>query len=318
MSSEGAGRSASRSVLPPGMAMALATVTRLERQGRYAWLAVEAPELAALRPRGAAPVLKVFIAPRPGDVPALPTFSPTYLPSWPSESERPTVRSYTAVDYRAADARIEFLAFDPGAGSWWVDHLSLGDPLGVIGFKHELVLDDEPRVVVAVGDRSGAGGIAALSRQLPPDVALHVVVPETGWPLEVLAARDGLTVQRARTDHLGFPVVDWSDVAATSEAPASATSVWLAGEVTPVAALRGEAIAAGVLPTGIVAQPYWRAGQTRDEFDAALSVRYRDAAARGVDIQDPVVAADLELRWPAPDRVQPQALDTPREDGADA
>ena len=107
--------------LPPGMAMALATVTVVESEGRYARLVVEAPEFADLRPTGAVPVFKVFIPARPGRVPALPSFGAKYLPAWASEAERPTVRSYTAVEFSAAEARIEFLAFDPGAGSWWVE-----------------------------------------------------------------------------------------------------------------------------------------------------------------------------------------------------
>ena len=166
----------------------------------------------------------------------------------------------------------------------------------VIGFKHEMVLDGAAQVLIAVGDRSAAGGIAALSRQVRQDVAVHVVVPDMDWPMDFLADRTDMVVHRAPADGTGFPEVDWPGVAALAGVPASTVALWLAGEVTPVAALRAEAIAAGVAPNRIVAQPYWRADQTRDEFDAVLSARYRDAAERGIDIQDPVTAADLELR----------------------
>lgn len=280
-----------RPTLPNGMAMTLATITELSRdEAGYAVLRLHAPELADLRAAGAAPVFKVFIPATPGEVPVLPQFGVKYLPSWEGERRRPTIRSYTAVEFSAERAEIVFLAYDHGGRPWWVDGFETGQTIGVIGFRHEVMLPSDVTTVIAVCDRSAAGAMAALSRQLPDHAALRAVIADGPLPEGWFVSSGTRELVTASADETGFPQVSWAELA-----PADSAALWLGGEVDPTRRLRAEAIAAGVPATRITAIPYWSRGRTRDEFDQVLSARYVEAAARGVDISDSTVGAELEL-----------------------
>lgn len=281
-----------RAVLPPGMAMSAVTIASLTRRDGYARVVLEAAELAGLRPRGAAPVFKVFIPEHPGADPVPPSFDAKYLPVWPEGAPRPTVRSYTALEFSATGGTIEFLAYDHGHGGWWLDRFGPGDTVGVIGFKHEVLVDDGTETVVAAGDASAAGAVAALARRLPPRVRLYAAGPEAAWPDGLLDGRPDAELVAAPVDEHGFPAVTWARLAPHA---GSSPVLWLGGERSSVARLRSEAVDAGVDPVRITSMPYWLAGRTRDEFDAELSARYREAAARGQDLGDPLLVARIEL-----------------------
>lgn len=149
---------------------------------------------------------------------------------------------------------------------------------------------------MAVGDLSALGAVAALARQLPSSVQLVAAIPKAGLvSLNPVEARPDAAVLESLIDDRGFPAVDWADLAAAVKKPASTIALWLGGERTSVAPLRKQAIATGVDPVRVTAQPYWAQGLTREEFDYELSGRYREAAEQGLDIRDPLVGVELEL-----------------------
>src|SRR5690606_10139904 len=151
---------------PPGMVMAQAAIAALDRdRSGYARVVLESPAFAELAPGGAAPVLKVFIPPRPGEAPVLPALGAKYLPRRPPQPARPTVRSCAALDCAAGGTAVQSAALGH-PGGWWPAGFSPGDRLGSIGFKPGLVPRGDVEHLVAVGDRSAAGAMAALARQV--------------------------------------------------------------------------------------------------------------------------------------------------------
>lgn len=281
--------------LPPGIEMSLTAITAIERLAdRFARITLQSPIFTGLRPPGPAAVFKLFIPPTAGDEPILPSFGAKYLPSWGDPAAQPTVRSYTVVDLAPESQQLSFIAYDPGEGSWWVDRFAPGHTLGFIGFKHALVPPAGCTDIIAVGDASAVGALTALRRHTAHRV--HVTAPSDLDLIEsVTATCDQPAVRLAATDEHGFPAVTWASLAEPAGVQAATTSLWLGGEVDSVRSLRSLALTAGVPPGAIVAHPYWSAGHDRDAFDRELAGRYRAAAAAGRDIQDPLVATEIEL-----------------------
>ncbi|MGC0362536.1 NADPH-dependent ferric siderophore reductase [Rhodococcus sp. 27YEA15] len=282
-------------VLPPGMVMTVAAVTGLERDGSgFVHVRLEADAFAHAQPSGAAPVFKLFIPQEKGAHPPLPSFDAKYLPSW-GDQKPPTVRSYTAVGFTPGSTVVAFTAVDRGAEHWWLDRCAVGDQLGFIGFRHEVVVPPSVSTVVAVGDVSAFGAVAALSRQDRDDVNVHAVLP-TGsqWP-EGLSMQRPQRVSTVAAGSTGFPRGSWADISGTAAVTESDCVLWLGGELAAVAALHADAVAAGLDPSRIFTQPYWRKGRTRDEFDGEMSILYQGALAAGEDISDRVTATRIEL-----------------------
>ncbi|KIM18014.1 hypothetical protein QV65_00140 [Rhodococcus erythropolis] len=197
------------------------------------------------------------------------------VPSWEADPRRPIGRSYTAIDFNPGDRRITFDVIDLGKPDWWLNRTGVGSRVGVIGFKHELVLVPGVTDVVAVGDRSARPAVGSLTK-LAEQVRIHSFTGPSG-------------------EH-GFPDIEWVDIVDRTKAQTESTMLWIGGEKSCVARLRNQAIENGLPSSRIVALPYWSAGRTRDEFDHALYRLYQRAAADGIDISDPVVAADIELQ----------------------
>src|SRR5690606_3318916 len=281
---------------PPGMVMAQAAIAALDRdRSGYARVVLESPAFAERAPGGAAPAFKVVIPPPPGAAPVLPALGAKYLPSWPPPAVRPTVRSRTALDCSPGGTAVVFAALGH-LGGLWLDGFSPGGRLGFIGFKHGLVPPGDVEHLVAVGDPSAAGAMAALARQVRAGIAVHLVLPRgPALPDWLAAPRASGTSTAADTGGYGFPRIGWAEITELTGAPPARTALWLGGEVRPVRELRAQALRGGLDPARITAIPHWSRGLSRDEFDRELSVRYRRAADRGVDIMDPAVAAEIEL-----------------------
>ncbi|MFC7739979.1 siderophore-interacting protein [Nocardiopsis composta] len=280
---------------PPGMVMAQAAIAALDRdRSGYARVVLESPAFAELAPGGAAPVFKVFIPPRPGEAPVLPALGEKYLPSWPPQAERPTVRSYTALDFSPGGTAVEFAALGH-RGGWWLDGFS---PVTGSASSVSNTAWCRPETW-STWSRSA---IPLLRARWPPSPGRSARASPSTWcsprpgpPRLAGRAARLRDIDRRRHRRVRLPRIGWAEITELTGAPPARTALWLGGEVRPVRELRAQALRDGLDPARITAIPYWSSGLSRDEFDRELSVRYRRAADRGVDIMDPAVAAEIEL-----------------------
>ncbi|MEE2056048.1 siderophore-interacting protein [Rhodococcus artemisiae] len=260
-----------------GIVMTRAHITDITpRPGSILRFRVHAPLISQMRPRGLAPVFKIFTARSRDARLTLPTFDEHQLalPTWESDPSRPIARAYTALCFVPGADHIIFDALDLGAAASWVHRARIGDTVGVIGFKHEFIVDDTVDSVLLVGDRSTSPAVDEILRSCP-DRARTTVLPTDvsfddgdSWETRMQSALVGAG------DH---------------------TSVWIAGEVDLVAAGRRIAIASGVPGSRIVSLPYWHRDLSREDFDRVLYRRYQRAAEAGLEISDPEIAAQIEL-----------------------
>lgn len=259
--------------LTNGMVMTMVTVESLDEiDSRFHRLIVQAPELRDIvTTTGMAPALKLFV-PRAPDYPVtLPGLDSNNLADsgWESDPKRPILRTYTASEFDRKVGRIACDVLDLGLPGSWLYRVAVGDRIGLIGFKNELQVPSTHTKIVAIGDLSARPSIDSIKSNAPVGVTVSAFVEQQERP--------------------------WGDIAAEADASPVDTTIWIGAEVSEVARLRREALAAGFATEQILALPYWARGRTRDEFDHDLYRRYRKAAEAGRDISDPNVAADIEL-----------------------
>lgn len=260
-----------------GMVMTLAHITDISpRPDQLLRFRVEAPLIGRMRPRGLAPVFKIFTARTEGSPITLPVFDKNRLAlaSWESDPTRPIARAYTALDFTSGDQHIIFDALDLGITHNWMHRARVADKVGIIGFKHELSLDEESTRLLLVGDRSAKPAIDEILRSAPS--CLRTTVIDLG---------EGADAENTALRQLRLAIKD---------APAS-TAVWIAGEAQQVAAAREIALASGIAPSHIIVLPYWHQGLSREHYDQALYRRYQAAADNGESLTDHETIARIEL-----------------------
>ncbi|MEV5831464.1 siderophore-interacting protein [Spirillospora sp. NPDC052242] len=256
-----------------GMVMTLARITSVSpRPDNFLRFRIQAPLITRMRPRGLAPVFKIFTARNAGAPVTLPTFDEHRLavPSWESDPARPIARAYTALEFAPGTDSITFDALDLGASGSWIHRAKVGDTVGAIGFKHELVLDENTETLVIMGDRSARPAITEILRATPADLRTTVIDMDASGDTE-----NALRAALAEADER--------------------TTVWIAGEVRRVAAGREAALAHGITPTRVLSLPYWHEGLGREHYDRILYRRYERAAAAGLPISNEETAARIEL-----------------------
>ncbi len=220
------------------MVMTVASIAEVEqRTDDTVRVVLQSSEFGNLSVRGAAPVFKLFVPREPADEMMLPTLGSDKLavPSWEADPRRPIGRSYTAIDFNPGDRRITFDVIDLGKPDWWLNRTGVGSRVGVIGFKHELVLVPGVTDVVAVGDRSARPAVGSLTK-LAEQVRIHSFTGPSG-------------------EH-GFPDIEWVDIVDRTKAQTESTMLWIGGEKSCVARLRNQAIENGLPSSRIVALPY--------------------------------------------------------------
>lgn len=260
-----------------GMVMTLARVTSISpRPDRFLHFRVDAPLIARMLPHGLAPVFKIFTARTDGAPITLPTFDKNRIaiPSWESDPTRPIARAYTALHFTPGDTHITFDALDLGHADSWTRRARSGDTVGIIGFKHELTLQENIKRLLLIGDHSAKPAIDEILRSTP--------------------------------EHLGSTVIDLNSAVSDEHDLETAirssltddgknTIVWIGGEVQHVATVRSTAIASGIDPAHIISLPYWHQGLSREHYDRVLYRRYQAAAERGESLTDPTIIAQVEL-----------------------
>ncbi len=202
--------------------MTVASIAEVEqRTDDTVRVVLQSSEFGNLSVRGAAPVFKLFVPREPADEMMLPTLGSDKLavPSWEADPRRPIGRSYTAIDFNPGDRRITFDVMDLGKPGWWLNRTGVGSRVGVIGFKHELVLVPGVTDVVAVGDRSARPAVGSLTN-LAEQVRIHSFTGPSG-------------------EH-GFPDIEWVDIVDRTKAQTESTMLWIGGEkaVSPACATK--------------------------------------------------------------------------------
>lgn len=210
------------------------------------------------------------------------------IPYWPEGTTQPLLRAFTVRTFDPDRSRLEFDVALHASGMFvdWLRAGPVGCQVALSGMRREFAPGHEVDSYVFAGDAGALPAIAAVVESLDASVTCYLQVPDRA-DRELLGARDGLTVH-------------WVDDLATGlpdHPPPGRVQVWLAAEAGAVRAVRGQVIGRwGVDRDDLHASAYWRSGHDATRFDAVNLVRYQQAAGQGLDITDPDVREELELR----------------------
>ncbi|RKR80572.1 NADPH-dependent ferric siderophore reductase [Mucilaginibacter gracilis] len=194
-------------------------------------------------------------------------------PSWENPATKPIVRTYTIrlIDQLKGELSIEFfLHGDEGCASTWASNVKIGDELG-IGIKPGKPLPQVDWYLFA-GDETAIPAIAAMLESLP-ESARGMALLEVGSAVDTFeiktdssviirwfgrngepAAESGLLLSAIKD--VSFPDPDFGS-----------RLVWIAGEYTPVQAIRAYVTQKmGLNRDELRAVVYWKAGLAEDEF----------------------------------------------------
>jgi NADPH-dependent ferric siderophore reductase len=166
------------------------------------------------------------------------------------------MRDYTPVRYdrRACELDLEFVLHEAGAASDWAAQAMPGQILQVGGPKGSMLLPDDLRWLLMVGD---ATALPAMTRAL------------ASWPAHCTGQLAVLMPSPAERRDLGLPdgvTLHWQDNEASTleflqgwAPPPGPGFVWCAGEAQQVDGWRGVLISRpGVRPDRIKASAYWK------------------------------------------------------------
>lgn len=207
--------------------------------------------------------VKLFV-PDPGErVARVPALGPEGIRPDP-HGERPIGRDYTPRHHQLASGRLEIdIVLHPGGrAASWAETAAFGDIVGVAGPRGSRVLRRVPRRLVLVGDETAL-----------PAIHNFLLGADAGQAVDVVASvTDAGEVQRLVTD--AALDVEWVDRAlvddatgsvigalAALEPPDGSTLVFVAGEASMVASVRGWVRDTWELPAEwIDARGYWKRG----------------------------------------------------------
>jgi NADPH-dependent ferric siderophore reductase len=205
--------------------------------------------------------VKIFL-PAPGDdEPNLPVWGPDG-PSFPDDTARPTVRTYTPRRFHPAtnELDLELVVHGEGPASAWASSAQPGDRLAVAGPGRHYEIDQACGHYLLAGDDTAIPAIGTLLEALPPTAAVTVVV-ETSHP--------DATPELA--SHPGADVSWFAQAGAPGDALAGAlaalaldpgTRVWAACEAAAVRRIRHHLLDGQRLPVDqVVTRGYWKIGE---------------------------------------------------------
>jgi NADPH-dependent ferric siderophore reductase len=214
-----------------------------------------------------------------------PRRGPDNIPYWPEGTTQPLLRAFTVRAFDRARSRLEFDVALHASGMFvdWLRAGPVGCEVALSGMRREFAPGLDVGCYVFAGDASALPAIAAIVETLDAPVVCYLQVPDE-------ADRALLPRQDVRwVDDLAAGLPD--------QPPPGRVQVWLAAEAAAVRAVRRHVIDRwGVDRDDLHASAYWRAGHDATRFDAVNLVRYQEAAGQGLDITDPDVREELELR----------------------
>lgn len=173
---------------------------------------------------------------------------------------RPLTRTYTVRRYEACEIDFDFVLHDDtGPASDWAKRAQPGDQLIFVGPSPAYQPDPTADWHLLAGDETALPAIAAILRELRPDVPARVFVevedkaeeqPLPGSATVTWLHRDG-------TDDLLARAV------AAADLPAGRVDAWLAGERASMVALRQHLLSdRGYERSRVRPTTYWRRGET--------------------------------------------------------
>lgn len=226
------------------------------------------PALQTLVSEGFDDHIKLLLPP-PGvrELP-VPSIGARGLPEWPEDGPRPIARDYTPlhIDRARGQLTLAFSLHGDGPAARWAAQAQAGDAVLIGGPRGSAVWPTDLRWQWLVGDESALPAIARRLAELPPEVAVTVVLDlaHPGEPLPELAlggARALHIVPRpagASPEATAQPLLD---TLARLPRPQGRGFAWVAAERHSARAVRAWLTEVAGLPKGQVrAAAYWQRG----------------------------------------------------------
>lgn len=239
----------------------LEVVRRQELSSHLLQVTVGGPGLEGFEPGLPSSYVKLFL-PRNGRL-VLPTFGPNG-PEWPSDEDRPWVRTYTPYRHRleAGELDLVFVRHGEGPAATWAESATPGDELGLGGPGPGWAIPADAPWFVLAGDEAALPAIATIAAALPAGRTAHVIVevPADDDRLPLPSAATLITTWRAR----GADDAPGSLLEAelrSMHLPLGPGHLWVATESAVVRRLRSHLVdERGVPRERLVVRGYWRSG----------------------------------------------------------
>jgi len=199
--------------------------------------------------------VKLFF-PAPGErQPVLPAQDDGHL-DWPREGPRPIGRDYTPrrFDAEAGELDLDFVVHEGGIAADWAARARPGDRIFLAGPKMSTVVTVSPAWYLLAGDHTALPAIGRWLEELPPGVAVKVVVSVPGPEDEVkLDPRAEVTwLYRDRDLPAALRELEW---------PSDDVYAWAAGETGVMREVRSYLRDERGLPAGRMSVTgYWKRG----------------------------------------------------------
>ncbi|MBX6358282.1 MAG: siderophore-interacting protein [Micromonosporaceae bacterium] len=167
------------------------------------------------------------------------------------------LRTYSIWDYSPA-GRLDLCILDhpsAGPGAQWSRRVRVGDPAAFTPPEGRLVLRDDARYHLFVGDETAAVAFGAMLRALPPSAIVHGAI-------SVESAGDRLPLEHADRLTWRCRPADLVDVVRSLELPHAPGVAYLAGEARTCQAVRAHLVRERGWPRrAVIVKPFWTPGR---------------------------------------------------------
>lgn len=195
---------------------------------------------------------------------------------WPSEEEKPLARTYSIVDFDAANHSITVdfvLHQDYGIASEFARLAKPGDQLGFAGPGPITMVRPNAKQYLLVGDLSATPAISAVLKTLASDNSVHVIIELESFNNKALVAQQYFN---GREHQVTFVEQQFADKTHILELVhhlniAESQQDWsiaLAGEHLTVVAIRKYLRQMNFDKKSLYAVPYWRYQQNEETYHA--------------------------------------------------
>ncbi|MFI7028247.1 siderophore-interacting protein [Microbispora rosea] len=166
-------------------------------------------------------------------------------------------RTYSIWDYSPA-GRLDLCVLDhpsAGPGAQWARRVRVGDPAALTSPEGRLVLREDARYHLFVGDETATAAFGAMLRALPSSAIVHGAI-SVGDP------GDRLPLDHADRLTWRCRPADLADVTRSLELPHTPGVAYLAGEARACQAVRLHLVRERGWPRGsVVVKPFWTPGR---------------------------------------------------------
>lgn len=186
----------------------------------------------------------------------------------PEGAPQPIMRDYTVRSWNpdTQELTFDFVIHEHGIAGCWAGEAQVGDQLGVLGPRGNVVLPENYAHYLAFGDETALPSIQRLIEELPDEASIEAYIQvETAAGRQELGARPGLQVTWINRQEQGAG----SLAEAARNAPQPAGDDWFvlaAGEVSELKPIRGHfRNELGLPKERVMVSGYWQRGDA--DFD---------------------------------------------------